>query len=100
VVQETQKTVDEAVQTFRSLVIYFGENEVMTPLEFFSVIDKFVKSFSKAVDDNMQMLREKERQKLREERLRKKESQCDSKAIEEPSIAEGKEDIKPLNVQS
>ena len=64
---------------------YFGENDSLTPIQFFSTLGAFVKAFDNAVED----VQKEEKRKAREKRLLKMKEEKEAEAERKRKLKEG-----------
>ena len=67
--EEMKAYAEKTQEKFNNVLKYFGENDSLTPIQFFSTLGAFVKAFDNAVED----VQKEEKRKAREARALAKE---------------------------
>ena len=87
--EETKAYALKTQEKFDAVLKYFGENETLTPIQFFSTLSMFCRAFDKALED---VLKE-EKKKAREARLQKMREEKEKEAERKKKLKEeGKDD--------
>ncbi|GMI09629.1 hypothetical protein TrVE_jg9695 [Triparma verrucosa] len=83
--EEMKAYAEKTQEKFNNVLKYFGENDSLTPIQFFSTLGAFVKAFDSAVED----VQKEEKRKAREKRLLKMKEEKETEAERKRKLKEG-----------